>query len=177
MDADAKLPAVDLVTATLVTRADVGRLAGVTCGDTPAGRDAADWINDVGWPSVSNELRRGTKVWAYANRDGKLVGFGSMRLDWWVLAAAKRRVAVHYMPMLAIFAEHQGRPEPSSGSPKYCRQLLEHLLDQAVADRDNSSLVGLSVRPDNAKAISLYRQAGFEFVDRGRVSRMLLRLA
>lgn len=164
----------DLLTPIVVTRATVSRFADVSCGDTHAGRDAADWIGGVGYPSVINELRSETRVWTYANAAGRRVGFGSLGTQRWTLRPGNQRVAVQLLPALGIFAEFQGRPV--SGSPKYCYQVLDHLLNEATKRAGEMPLVGLSVLPENEEATHVYRRAGFEFVQQGERSRMLLRL-
>ena len=169
-------PTPDLLTAVPVVRSTVGQLAGISCGDTPAGRDASDWISDLGWPTVTTELRRGTRVWAYRNAAGAWVGFSSMRIDWWMLDRPPQRLAVHYLPMLAIFGEHQGRPELTAGTPRYCYQVLAHLRAEAIAGLAATPLVGLSVRSDNAEAIHVYERVGFVRVEQGKLNRMLMRL-
>jgi hypothetical protein len=173
-------PVQDLVTPVPVYRPMLGQLAGVACGDGPSGRDATatDWINEMGWPHAGVELRRGTRVWAYRNVAGQTVGFASLRVDWWMLGRPRQRVAVNYIPMLAVFAAHQERPDPSSGTPKYCYQMLGHLFAEAAASPVGSPLVGLSVRSDNAEAIHVYERVGFTFIPQpGGLNRMLIRLA
>ena len=148
---DAENPSTpDLLTPVVVTRPMVQQFANVSCGDTPAGRDAADWIGGVGYPSVIDELRRGTRVWTYTNAAGRRVGFGSLGTQRWTLQPGDQRVTVQLLPALGIFAEFQGCPV--AGSLRYCYQLLNHLLDEATERVADTRRGGLSVLPDNEKA-------------------------
>jgi ribosomal protein S18 acetylase RimI-like enzyme len=168
--------ALDLVTAVPLDRKAVEQWASSDCGDTPAGRAAAEWIGGVGWPTAANELRRGTQIWAYENRAGERVGFASLRVDRWVVGHPPERLAIHYIPMLAVLARFQGLPDPRAGAPKYCYQILAHLRGEAVAGSAKAQLMGLSVRQDNAEATHIYQRVGFVHVDQGKLNRMLLRL-
>jgi hypothetical protein len=142
-------------------------------GDTVAGRDAADWIRGIGYPTVVSEIRRGTQVWIYRNAEDDVVGFGSLGLASWKFGP--RPQTVQLIPMLAVVAKYHGLPAVGSGSPKYCYQLLEHLLKQAEFNLAISPWPAMSVRPDNIKSIRLCQKAGFEWVKTVKAaSRMLL---
>ena len=151
--------------------------ASLSFGDGVAGQDAADWIGGVGYPHVRYEINHNTQVWVYRNRAGQAVGFGSLGRVGWELDG--RRQTVQFIPMLAVAEPYQGLPTSDSGSSKYCRQVIDHLLDEAEKRIATSRFLGLSVRLGNGKAIRLYEAANFEWLVRDEkrgVGRMLLDL-
>ncbi len=165
----------DRITHVLFYKHMHGLVSDLSFGSDTFGRDASDWIQDVGYPSVRNEINKGTQVWIYRNTAEDLVGFGSLGVTRWNFQGSRQ--AIQYIPMLAVTENQQGRPVETSGSPKYCRQILSHILDEAEKRLATSGFVGLSVLPSNAKAISLYEQAGFEWLTEDReAGRMLLRI-
>ena len=143
-----------------------------SCGESEFGRDAADWICGNGYPTVKNELNRGTRVWLYRNRANDYVGFGSLGEQRWLFGQSAQTIQL--IPYVAVFAVYQGKPMTGL---KYCYQIIDHVLDEAVKRASSFPLVGLSVHPDNHEAIYIYTKYGFVWVknDRG-LSRMLLSL-
>jgi hypothetical protein len=104
-------------------------LENFSCGTTESAEQAMSWILGDGYPSVLNEMNRGTRVWLYRNPKGQWVGFGSLGTTVWMLQGI--RTELQLMPMLGVFAEHQGHPKPESGDAKYCYQIVDHLIDEA----------------------------------------------
>lgn len=152
-------------------------VSGLSFGRDEPGIAAAEWIQDGTFQSVRRELNRGTQVWLYRNATGAVVGFGSLGTIRWDFGGEYRKI--QFIPMLGIVAGHQGLPKPDSGTPKYCHQLIAHLIAEAQVRASESSYLGLSVRPDNRRAIRLYERAGFVDVEteNKRTKHMLVRLA
>lgn len=146
------------------------------CGGADHAQEATLWIHGQDTPSVRTELNQGGKVWLYRNVANEIVGFGSLALRTWEVEG-EESITLQYIPMLGIFTEHQGLPPPGSGVPKYCYQLIDDLIDQAALRQDEYPWLGLSVRPENGKAIHVYEKVGFKWFKPGQGwSRMVLPL-
>lgn len=163
----------DLVTPVRFYKSMIPTIRHLWCGDADYATEATLWIHGLETPSVRSELNKGTDVWVYRNQSGETVGFGSLGLTEWRIAG--QLVTVQYLPMLGVFTDHQGCPPEESGSPKYCYQIVDHLVDEAEERAEEYPLLWLSVHPENAKAIRVYTNSGFEWAeDVGGFSRMFL---
>jgi hypothetical protein len=165
----------DLITPVPFYKSMQELVGNLSCGAHASACDANDWIHAIGWPNVRTELNRGTRVWLYKNRAGDYVGFGSLGLASWHFN--QTTFVVQLIPMLGVFEAFQTQPPTESGTPKYCYQIVDHLLDEAMARLQESSWVALSVRPENQKAIAIYKRAGFEWLRNERqLNRMIVKL-
>lgn len=146
------------------------------CGDADYATEATEWIHGRGTPSVRTVLNKQGQVWLYRNGLAEVVGFGSLTTETWDNNGEPFQI--QYIPMLGVFTDFQGRPDPSTGEPKYCYQIVDHLIDQAELRRAQLRWLGLSVRPENAKAIHIYEKVGFRWLKQSDGwSRMVLDLA
>jgi ribosomal protein S18 acetylase RimI-like enzyme len=91
--------------------------------------------------------------------------------------ASRTRVPIWYITMLGVHFDYQGLPD-GPGDTRYSVQIVDHLLEEASRSQQVPRLyAGLSVHPENVKAIRLYQSFGFEWLtDQGGFSRMFVRL-
>jgi ribosomal protein S18 acetylase RimI-like enzyme len=165
----------ELITPRPFFKAGISPIMHLHCGDSDHGHEATYWIHGQHPPSVRTELNRGGRVWLYYNQLEEEVGFGSLSITTWNIG--QEDVDIQYIPMLGVFHDFQGKPPSDSGLPKYCYQIIDHLIDEAELKSETYPLLGLAVRPDNDEAIYIYEKSGFQWVkDTEGYSRMFLSL-
>jgi ribosomal protein S18 acetylase RimI-like enzyme len=143
------------------------------CGDEVWAAEATLWIQGSGAETFQSTLDRGGKVWVYRNGQNEIVGFGALDRTHWDFNGDVKEIL--YIPMLGVFTDFQGRPI-GAGGDKYCYQIIDHLLDEAEEDTPESGLLGLSVHPENRKAIHVYEKTGFAWWSGDEYSRMVIKI-
>jgi ribosomal protein S18 acetylase RimI-like enzyme len=168
--------AADFVTPIPFAKSMVSQVQGLYCGNEDWSHEATRWIQGHGAPSFRTTLNQGGSVWIYENAVQEVVGFGSLSLTEWIIGGSS--LTVQYIPMLGVFYEFQGHPTVGTGVPKYCYQIIDHVLDVATERADQYSTVGLAVMPDNMEAIHIYEKSGFSWIKTSDgYNRMFLRLS
>lgn len=154
--------------ATEFTEADQARLAGFSCGDDIWSRHVAEWIR--GSDSLDSQ-KRGTKIWLFETIDGEVVGFGSIGISRWKWPPPDGTpTSIILIPMLGIDARFHGQPRDPQW--RYSRQLMSHLIAQAqlrshewTGDPEaKPQWLVLMVHKENARAIRLYQDCGFQII-------------
>jgi len=131
------------------------------CGDERWEREVSSWIKSPsGQNSVVEDMRQfGIAVWLY-RADGELVGFASLGENTWSFPppkGPKRRIC--YIPFIGIQKKFWG--EPKDSDDKYSSQILDDVIECAVAQMHVYPAIGLSVDRDNVRAIRFYEKRGF----------------
>lgn len=124
------------------------------CGDSVWAVAAANWITQ---DSASISMDKGTRIWLY--HDEILVGYGSLGFTRWKEVPRKKLALI---PSLAILLEFQRKPEGVPKEQRYSRQLINHLIKEAV--KSDAEYMVLEVHENNEGAIKLYKEVGFEFL-------------
>lgn len=151
------------------TEADQARLVGFSCGDDPWSRHVSEWI--LGSDVLDSMKKWGTRVWLFETAQGEVVGFASVGTTVWRWPPPDgARTTVVLIPMLGLDTRFHG--QPSDPNWRYSRQIMSHLL--AEGERIAREWTGdvekkpqwlvLMVHRDNARAIRLYEQCGFELI-------------
>jgi ribosomal protein S18 acetylase RimI-like enzyme len=150
------------------TEPDQARMAGFSCGEEAWSAHVTEWILGS---DVLESMKRGTRVWLFETAGGDVVGFGSVGTSLWKWPPPDgARTTIVLIPMLGIDARFRG--EPPDPEWRYSRQIMGHLLAecrQVVSDSPDDPAakpewVVLMVHRDNARAIHLYEQCGFELI-------------
>jgi len=149
--------------------ADQGDLVGFSCGDSTSGRLCTEWISGSG---VLDSLKRKTKVWIYRNQTENVVGYSSVGfVKWhWPLPDGDY-TTVLYIPMIGIDRRYHGQPPEKEW--RYSHQIMNHLIsschrmngERKQELKQPVEWLTLKVLPDNAGAIRLYNQFGFELIE------------
>ncbi len=144
-------------------------IQGFTCGNNPWQTIVADWLK--GKPQGSSVLEsiseRGTRVWIYFNEKDEMVGFGSLGRSVWKYPGPRDKLRLICIPMLGIRESHHRKG--------YGRQILRDLRHKAEEMKNDESVIGLFVDPENLGAIKMYTDEGFAKIDRrDGMDRMIL---
>jgi len=151
------------------TEADQEDLVGFSCGDSTSGRLCTEWVSGSG---VLESLKLKTKVWIYRNQTENVVGYSSVgfvKWHWPLLDGAYTTVL--YIPMIGIDQRYHG--QPSEKEWRYSHQIMNHLIsschrmngERKQELKQPVEWLTLKVLPDNAGAIRLYNQFGFELIE------------
>lgn len=132
------------------------------CGDEPWQREVSDWIKaGRGAGGAVDELERGTRVWLYVSEGGELIGFGSLApaMQRWP-RAKDPPIAASVIPMLGVDARFWGQP-PGPPEQRYSARILDDLIAEAQASRNERPILVLYVSVENLRGIRFYERAGF----------------
>lgn len=150
------------------TEADQVRLAGFSCGDEEWSKLVTEWVLGS---DVLDSLKRGSRVWLFETEAGAIIGFGSVGTSVWRWPPPDgAKTTIVLIPMLGIDARYRGRPTDPEW--RYSRQVMAHLISEGEQINRNwtgntserPEWLALMVRRDNARAIKLYEQFGFELI-------------
>ena len=131
---------------------------GFDFGDESYHRELGTWLESEAEIAMSH----GTRLWAYATRDGDLVGYSSLGATRWNYPApSSKKEVIVIIPAVAMRREFWGRPREANRNERYSSQIMRHLLIQAECWPNQPKAIGLYVHPENLSAINLYER--FEF--------------
>ncbi len=102
------------------------------------------------------------KAWLYKNA-GEIIGFGSLGPSKWPILSETATRKISLIPWMGIDARFRGLPEGVPKLERYCSQIIDDLIDEALKKAATRPHIGLCVHPDNHLAIALYRR--HEFAD------------
>lgn len=102
------------------------------------------------------------KVWLYKN-DSEIIGFGSLGPSKWPIESETETRKISLIPWMAIDARFRALPEGVPKLERFCSQIIDDLVDEAIQKIATRPHIGLCVDPTNGPAIGLYRR--HEFVD------------
>jgi ribosomal protein S18 acetylase RimI-like enzyme len=110
--------------------------------------------------SAAAEQGKRLDVWLHANEAGELVGYSSLGETNWRWPNPKDpRVPLSIIPCLAIDKRFHRKPDTP---PRYSKQIMDHLVDEAQQQAARRPLIGLCVDPRNTAAIRYYLREGFQ---------------
>jgi ribosomal protein S18 acetylase RimI-like enzyme len=150
------------------TEADQVRLVGFSCGSETWARYVTEWILGS---DVLDSMKLKTRVWLFETNEGQIVGFGSLGTSRWKWPPPDGEYStITLIPMLGIGAQYRG--QPSDPEWRYSRQIISHLIDEAIklarewqgkVEHRPRWLV-LMVNRENLRAIRFYENTGFEII-------------
>ena len=132
------------------------------CGDEVWEREVSDWIkHPLGTGGALDELQHGTRVWLYYTAEDGIIGFGSLGEAVQRYPSPKDdKIPAGVITNLAIQTRFRGQP-PGPRQERYSARILDHLIHEAMATRDQRSILVLYVHVENTRAEKFYRDAGF----------------
>jgi ribosomal protein S18 acetylase RimI-like enzyme len=135
------------------------------CGSKSYEVEVSDWLKrpfgEDGALTAIRNSERPARVWLYRLAGGTLVGFGAIAESKWRWKGKKDpSVPVTVIIWLAVAKQFQGLPK-GPGKRRYSIQIVDDLIDEALALAHTHPVVGLCVHPENERAIKLYKQYGF----------------
>jgi ribosomal protein S18 acetylase RimI-like enzyme len=138
------------------------RVQPFACGDEPWQREVSDWIKAPrGAAGAVDELERGTRIWLYITEEGELVGFGSLAATMQRWPATKSPpIPATVIPVLGVDSKFWGQP-PGPPEDRYSARLLDDLIEEARAQRQERPILVLYVHLANVRGIRFYERAGF----------------
>jgi ribosomal protein S18 acetylase RimI-like enzyme len=140
----------------------LSRVQGFECGDEPWQREVSDWIKAPrGTGGAVDEVDEGTRVWLYLGEGGELVGFGSLgtAMQPWP-GPDDPQLSASTIPVVGVDRKFWGQP-PGPRDERYSARVLDDLITEARARRDERPILLLYVHVDNERASRLYERAGF----------------
>lgn len=133
------------------------------CGDEPWQRPVSDWIrcqsSDPSDSADKSIKSKRCKAYLYRNKDGKLIGFGTLgksKWNWPKLTDPKIPVVI--IPWIGIAKPFHGQPT-GENEVRYSDQIIADLYHLAKAY--GLELLVLYVDPRNLSAIKVYKRNGF----------------
>lgn len=136
----------------------------VDCGLDRWARVSTDWIHGTPPNSVIESMARwGTRAWLYRLQSGQIVGFGSLGPNTFTLDGQKQKIL--YIPQMGIDARFRGGPAGVPENEKYAKQLVRHLITEALKSRQDEKVLGLLVHSDNVPARRLYDHFDFKQIE------------
>ncbi len=112
-------------------------VAGFNCGTEFWEREVAEWIaGDITSDSALRALARGEadEVWLYKHPEqGRIVGFGSLGpTSWEWPTPADGLVPITLIPALGMHVDFHGHPPDVAKNDRFSRQIMSHLLFEAL---------------------------------------------
>ena len=155
-----------------ITKDDLGLFSDFKCGQENYQHALAVWITGE---EAIKALKGKTRIFAYATArvPEQVVGYGSLGTSNWKLADDESdKVKVQIIPALAVHEKYWGQG--------VCKQIVDHLVNEAQQNVNASLLLGLFVHEKNDAAIHVYQAAGFKFlrkevVDETGINRAMIR--
>lgn len=142
------------------------------CGSQTWEKEVSDWIKgSLGSGGALDDMANlNTAVWLYEEKNGELVGFGSLGQHQLRYADPKKGklTPMHVIPFLGLARSFWGKP---TGPPqdRYSREIMRDILDEARKHPSGLRAVYLCVHEKNVHAIDLYKE--FNFAEHSGVTR------
>jgi ribosomal protein S18 acetylase RimI-like enzyme len=141
------------------------------CGGKEHQREVSDWLKgrveeDSALAALADDPP--ARIWLYRLEEedpedghGELVGFGALNNSAWRWTTKKSPyVPITVLLWYAVQSQFKRQP-PGDEDGYYSSQILDDLIDQALSDKQDRPILGLCVRPENVRAIDLYRRKHF----------------
>jgi len=147
---------------------DLAEVQGFTCGPNRWDQEVAVWIKSrLGDNIVLEDIKRySIEVWLYRTEEGELVRFSSLGENTWSFPLPKGpKHRISYIPFIGVHERFQGEPRDAARDDKFAYQILDDLIEytaeKTAARPDLYPVMGLSVDPQNTRAIRFYLNRDF----------------
>ncbi len=156
---------------------DYDEVQSFDCGEKVHQLEVSDWLKGPADPrplegSALAEISDvpPVRVWLYRLEDDEdetkdieqIVGFGALGASQWRWTTEKSpKVPITMLIWFAVQKEFKRQP-PGEENDFYSSQIMDHLIDEAMKEKQERPVLGLCVRPENKSAIALYRRKHFD---------------